>query len=109
MIRGLMSDEEWACLEPFVIERGARSGCPPRDHRLVLDGIFWIARTGVAWRDLHEHFGKWSSVLPPVPALDAVGVMGVAARSVQRQRRRQPQLADDRQHNNPGAPLFSRR
>ena len=26
MIRGLMSDEEWACLEPFVIERGARSG-----------------------------------------------------------------------------------
>jgi transposase len=57
-----MSDEEWACLEPFVIERGARSGQRPRDHRLVLDGIFWIARTGVAWRDLHEHFGKWSSV-----------------------------------------------
>jgi len=27
-----------------------------------VDGIFWIARTGVAWRDLHEHFGKWSSV-----------------------------------------------
>jgi transposase len=57
-----MSDEEWACLEPFVIERGALSGRRPRDHRLVLDGIFWIARTGVAWRDLHEHFGKWSSV-----------------------------------------------
>ena len=62
MIRGLMSDEEWACLEPFVIERGARSGRRPRNHRLVLDGVFWIARTGVAWRDLHEHFGKWSSV-----------------------------------------------
>lgn len=57
-----MSDEEWACLEPFVIERGTRSGRRPRDHRLVLDGVFWIARTGVAWRDLHEHFGKWSSV-----------------------------------------------
>jgi transposase len=57
-----MSDEEWACLEPFVIERGPRSGRRPRNHRLVLDGIFWIARTGVAWRDLHEHFGKWSSV-----------------------------------------------
>ena len=59
MIRGLMSDEEWACLEPFV---RVRSGRRPRDHRLVMDGIFWIARTGVAWRDLHEHFGKWSSV-----------------------------------------------
>jgi len=62
LMRGLMSDEQWSCLEPFVIERGARSGRRPRNHRLVLDGIFWIARTGVAWRDLHEHFGKWSSV-----------------------------------------------
>ncbi len=62
MIRGLMSDEESTCLEPFVIERGARSGRRPRDHRLVPDGIFWIARTGVAWRDLYEDFGKWSSV-----------------------------------------------
>ena len=44
LIRGLMSDEEWTCLEPFVIERGARSGRRPRDHCLVLDGIFWIAR-----------------------------------------------------------------
>ena len=29
--------------------------------RRVLDGIFWIARTGAAWRDLPEEFGKWSS------------------------------------------------
>ena len=62
MIRGLMSDEEWACFEPFVTVRGAHSGRPPKDHRLVLDGIFWIARTGAQWRDLHGHFGKWSSV-----------------------------------------------
>ena len=57
-----MSDEEWGFFEPFVIERGPRRGRRPRDHRLVLDGVFWIARTGSAWRDLHDHFGKWSSV-----------------------------------------------
>jgi transposase len=57
-----MSDAEWACFEPFVTVRGAHSGRPAKDHRLVLDGIFWIARTGAQWRDLHEHFGKWSSV-----------------------------------------------
>ena len=62
VIRGLLNDGEWACFEPFVVERGARSGRRPRDHRLVLGEIFWIARTGVAWRELHEHFGKWSSV-----------------------------------------------
>jgi transposase len=57
-----MSDEEWACFEPFVAVRRAHRGRRPKDHRLVLDGIFWIARTGAQWRDLHEHFGKWSSV-----------------------------------------------
>lgn len=62
LICGLMSDKEWACLEPFVIGRGAQSGRPPRNHRLVLDGIFWIAQMGGAWRDLDQHFGKWSSV-----------------------------------------------
>jgi len=57
-----MSDEEWAFFAPFVIETGPRRGRPPKDHRLVLDGVFWIARTGAPWRDLPDHFGKWSSV-----------------------------------------------
>jgi transposase len=57
-----MSDEEWAFFAPFVIEAGPRRGRRPRDHRLVLDGVFWIARTGSLWRDLHDHFGNWSSV-----------------------------------------------
>ena len=62
MIRGLMSDEEWAFFEPFLIERGPKRGRPPGDHRLVLDGVFWIGRTGAPWRDLPEFFGKWNSV-----------------------------------------------
>ena len=28
----------------------------------MLDGVFWIARTGAPWRDLPESFGKWSTV-----------------------------------------------
>lgn len=62
LIRDLMSDEEWAFFEPFVTARGPHSGRRPRDHRLVLDGVFWIARTGAQWRDLPDFFGKWSSV-----------------------------------------------
>ncbi len=62
MIRGLMSDEEWAFFEPFVIETGPKRGRPPKDHRRVLDGVFWIARTGAPWRDLPPEFGTWSSV-----------------------------------------------
>ena len=62
MVRGLMTDKEWAFFEPFVVATGGKRGRPPADHRLVLDGVFWIARTGAQWRDLHEYFGKWSSV-----------------------------------------------
>ena len=62
MVRGLMKDEEWTFFAHFLVRTGAGSGRPAGNHRLTLDGIFWIARTGVPWRDLHEHFGKWDKV-----------------------------------------------
>lgn len=40
----------------------APNGRKSTNHRQVLDGIFWIARTGSPWRDLPEEFGRWSSV-----------------------------------------------
>ena len=57
-----MTDEEWAFFEHFILATRAPNGRKPANHRLVLDGIFWIARTGSPWRDLPEEFGKWSSV-----------------------------------------------
>ena len=60
--RHLMSDEEWSLFEQFILANRAPNGRKPINHRLVLDGIFWIARTGSPWRDLPEEFGKWSSV-----------------------------------------------
>ena len=62
LARDLMSDEEWAFHERFILAVRAPNGRKPMNHRLVLDGIFWIARTGSPWRDLPEEFGKWSSV-----------------------------------------------
>ena len=69
-----MSDEEWAFFEPFIVETGPRRGRRPRDHRLVLDGVFGIARTGAAWRDLHSHFGSWNSVYRQFRRWTQVGV-----------------------------------
>lgn len=57
-----MPDEEWAFHGHFILAVRAPNGRKPTSHRLVLDGIFWIARTGSPWRDLPEEFGKWSSV-----------------------------------------------
>src|SRR6516225_4716318 len=57
-----MTDVEWAFFEPFLTGRCEQGGRPPRDHRRVLDGVFWIARTGAPWRDLPEELGNWNSV-----------------------------------------------
>ncbi|EBA09801.1 Transposase and inactivated derivative [Sagittula stellata E-37] len=62
LARDLMSDEEWAFFERFILIVRAPNGRKPTNHRLALEGIFWIARTGSTWRDLPEEFGKWSSV-----------------------------------------------
>jgi transposase len=57
-----MSDEERAFHERFILAASAPNGRKSMNHRLVLDGILWIARTGSPWRDLPEEIGKWSSV-----------------------------------------------
>lgn len=62
MVRGRLTDEEWAVFEPFLTEKSPQGGRPPKDHRRVLDGILWIARTGAPWRDLPEELGNWNSV-----------------------------------------------
>ena len=57
-----MTDVEWAFFEPFLTGRCEQGGRPPRDHRRVLDAVFWIARTGAPWRDLPEELGNWNLV-----------------------------------------------
>jgi len=56
-----LSDVEWARLEP-LLPRHPRQGHRWNDHRLVIDGIFFRARTGCPWRDLPERFGNWKTV-----------------------------------------------
>ena len=36
-------------------------GRPPNDHRRVLGGILWVARTGSSWREIAEEYGKWET------------------------------------------------
>lgn len=61
MLRGLMSDAEWAFFAPFLNENRTQGGRQPLDHRRVLDGVFYVTRTGVPWRDLPPELGNWNS------------------------------------------------
>ena len=62
MTRGLLSDAEWAIIEPFLTARSPLGGRPPSNHRRVLEGVLWICRTGAQWRAVPEAFGNWNSV-----------------------------------------------
>ena len=37
-------------------------GRPPCDMRQILDGIFYVNRTGCPWRYLPKSFGHWNTV-----------------------------------------------
>ncbi|MBK4216317.1 IS5 family transposase [Paracoccus caeni] len=62
LARKLISDEEWVLFEASMRAVRHPNRRRPSNHHIVIEGIFWIARTGAAWRDLPEEFGKWSSV-----------------------------------------------
>ena len=60
MRRYELSDEEWVLIEDLLPRRrGRRRGRRWRDHRQVLNGIFWVLRSGSAWRDVPERYGPW--------------------------------------------------
>ncbi len=62
MRRHELNDEQWAAVEPLIPRSTATTGRPPRDRRLMFDGLFWILSTGAPWRDLPERFGPWKTV-----------------------------------------------
>jgi len=62
MKRHELTDEQWALVDPHIPRSTARTGRPPSDRRLMLNGIFWILGTGAPWRDLPERFGPWQTV-----------------------------------------------
>jgi transposase len=62
MKRHEVTDEQWEVIQRILPKRTAKTGRPPSDPRLMLNGILWILRTGSPWRDLPERFGPWQTV-----------------------------------------------
>src|SRR5450755_395783 len=66
-----LTDAQWAFLEPLFRPRRREDGRgrPWQDTRAVLNGVFWILRTGAPWHDLparyppyqtcHRRFQQW--------------------------------------------------
>jgi putative transposase len=58
-----LSDAEWCCLEPHLPAPEATTG-RPRLHspREILNAVFYVLRSGCAWRLLPHDFPPWKTV-----------------------------------------------
>ena len=70
-----LTDEEWERLKAYFPERKAGTkGRPPKDTRQMLNGIFWILRSGASWRDLPERYGPWQTVYKHFAKWEKAGI-----------------------------------
>src|SRR6266508_3880200 len=57
-----LTDVQWAKLAPLLPPQRPRMGRPPKDHRLIVEAIAWLCRTGAPWRDLPAEYGPWETL-----------------------------------------------
>ena len=60
MARFDLSDFEWSVIEPLLPTKVR--GVKRVDDRRVINGIFYVLRTGSPWRDLPERYGPHTTV-----------------------------------------------
>jgi transposase len=60
-----LTDEQWALLQIILPQPVWRPGGPgrlPWDLRLVINGIWYLNKTGCQWRMVPREFGHWSII-----------------------------------------------
>ena len=61
--RLVLTDEAWEDIAKIVEEIKHKAGRPPEhSDRMFIEAVLYVARTGIPWRDLPEHFGTWDAV-----------------------------------------------
>jgi transposase len=54
-----LTDHEWTAIKPMLPNKPR--GVPRVNDRRVLNGIFWVLRSGAPWRDLPDDFGPYTT------------------------------------------------
>ena len=62
MRRYEISDENWERISPLLPGKKSDPGRTAEDNRRFINAVLWIARSGAAWRDLPERYGRWGTV-----------------------------------------------
>ena len=59
IMRYELADFEWTAIKPMLPNKPR--GVPRVNDRRVLNGIFWVLRSGAPWRDLPAAFGPYTT------------------------------------------------
>ncbi len=57
-----LSDEEWLILQPLLASPEKRGRPPKWPARRVADAVFYLLRSGCAWRMLPKEYPPWQTV-----------------------------------------------
>lgn len=87
-----LSDDEWALIRPLLPKRGR--GPDRKDDRRILDGIFYILRTGAPWRDLPVRYGPYTTVYNRFNRWSKRGVWGAVFEQLARSSRESLHMID---------------
>ena len=101
-----LSDQEWGVIGPMLPNKPR--GVPRVDDRRVLNGIFWVLRSGAPWRDLPEgcgphttcynrfvrwrRAGVWDQIMDALAASHDSAVQMIDTSNVRDHRFERPQL-----------------
>jgi transposase len=55
-----LNEAEWRLIEPLLPDKPR--GVARVDDRRVINGIFYVLRTGSPWRDLPERYGPYTTI-----------------------------------------------
>jgi len=68
-----LTDAQWEILR-WLLPKAKRRGRRPRDRRLILDGIFYVLRTGCGWAYAPVEYGPWKTLYDVFRRLTRLGV-----------------------------------
>ena len=75
----MLSDAQWALLEPLIEVCRPKGKTPPHDLRRTLSAILWRHQNGAKWRSVPKETRTLVASGPDLHALGTSGCMGAPA------------------------------
>ena len=79
MARYNLPDEAWTLIHPLlpVGPITPRAGRPWAEHRMIINGMFWVLCSCAPWRDLPERYRPWKTVYNRLSRWSKSGVINI--------------------------------